>query len=307
MTGSRRPPQPIPYQGSKRLIAPAIMEHFPAAFSRFVEPFAGSAATSLALATTDQDDSRDEHPSDDSRDDENRFWINDGNDPLIRLWKEIIDSPEVLADEYSRLWNDQLGREREYFDFVRDRFNAEHAPADLLYLLARCVKAAVRYNARGEFNNAPDNRRKGARPPTVRRRVLQASALLRGRTRLTSWDYQRVLAEAGASDLVYLDPPYQGVGGRDTRYLPKVDHDEFCDELAKLNRRGVMFAVSHDGRTGTKTYGQLLPSSLNLKRLELRAGRSAQATLLGRDDVTFESLYLSPALIETKAREASDR
>ena len=226
-----------------------------------------------------------------------RFWINDAHSPLIQLWREIIHRPEGLADRYTHLWNDQLSREREYFDEVRNRFNDQHEPADFLYLLACCVKAAIRYNANGEFNNTPDNRRKGARPSEMRRRISHASDLLRRRTRLTSWDYKKVLNDCIEDDLVYMDPPYQGVcGNRDHRYLPKVNHGEFCDELSNLNDRNIMFVVSYDGRTGTKTYGEPLPDSLKLTQLEVRAGRSTQATLLGRSDVTYESLYLSSAL-----------
>ena len=54
--------------------------------------------------------------------------------------------------------------------------------------------------------------------------------------------------------------------------------------------------VSYDGRTGEKRYGAPLPAELKLLHLEIRVGRSTQATLLGRDSVTYESLYLSPAL-----------
>jgi len=289
MNGPHDLPQPIPYQGSKRQIAPSILRHFPATVSRLVEPFAGSAALSIAVAARRRAD---------------RFWINDAHSPLIELWHEIIHRPDELAEKYALLWNDQLGRERAYFDQVRDRFNSDHDPADFLYLLARCVKAAIRYNANGEFNNTPDNRRKGARPAEMRRRISCASDLLRGRTRLTSWDYRKVLAECTHEDLVYMDPPYQGVcGNRDQRYLPKVDHQEFCDELAKLDARRIMFAVSYDGRTGTKTYGEPLPDSLKLTHLEIRAGRSTQATLLGRADITFESLYLSSALTTSLDRE----
>ncbi len=282
MNGPRDVPQPIPYQGSKRQIAPMILLHFPVTVSRLVEPFAGSAALSIAVAARRRAD---------------RFWINDAHAPLIKLWGEIVRRPDALADNYAALWNDQLGREREYYDMVRDRFNKDHVPADFLYLLARCVKAAIRYNANGKFNNTPDNRRKGARPAEMRRRVCHASELLRKRTRLTSWDYKKVLDECTEEDLVYMDPPYQGVcGNRDQRYLPKVDHQEFCDALAKLNDRQVMFVVSYDGRTGSKTYGTRLPDCLKLTYLEIRAGRSTQATLLGRTDVTYESLYLSSAL-----------
>ena len=35
-----------------------------------------------------------------------------------------------------------------------------------------------------------------------------------------------------------------------------------------------------------------------MKRIEIEAGRSSQSTLLGIDEVTFESLYLSRALTE---------
>jgi len=72
---------------------------------------------------------------------------------------------------------------------VRDRFNRSHQPDDFLYLLARCVKAVIRYNAQGEFNNTPDNRRKGARPSEMQKRLAGTSELLRGKTRITAWDY----------------------------------------------------------------------------------------------------------------------
>jgi len=65
-----------------------------------------------------------------------------------------------------------------------------------------------------------------------------------------------------------------------------------------LNKRNVPFILSYDGRTGKKSYGQSLPEELDMYRLELNAGRSTQATLLGRDDVTFESVYLSKNLVE---------
>ena len=59
-----------------------------------------------------------------------------------------------------------------------------------------------------------------------------------------------------------------------------------------------MFAVSYDGRTGDKVFGEPMPESLALRHLEIKAGRSTQATLLGRQDITYEGFYLSPALAE---------
>ena len=189
-------PHPIPYQGSKRHLAAAILAYAPTRFARLVEPFAGSAAITLAAA---------------GRWPAAQFWLNDAHRPLAALWREIIARPARLADRYERLWHDQAGREREFFDDIRDAFNRTRQSEHLLYLLARCVKAAVRYNAAGQFNNTPDNRRRGTRPEAMRRRIRAASTLLARRTRVTGMDYRRVLAACQEDDLVYLDPPYQGV------------------------------------------------------------------------------------------------
>lgn len=278
-------PHPIPYQGSKRNLAQVILSYFPRSFDRLVEPFAGSAAISLACAH------RRLTP---------RFLMNDAHAPVAALWQEIIDRPDQLADDYEQLWRSQAGRERTFYDSVRDEFNETQRPAAFLYLLARCVKAAIRYNAAGEFNNSPDNRRKGAVPATMRARIKGAAELLGGRTKVISSDYLEVLQQCCATDVIYMDPPYQGVcGNRDNRYSLKIDHDSFCDALAMLNARGCLFAVSYDGRMGEKVYGKPLPRTLQLVHIELHAGRSSQATLLGRDSETYESLYLSPALATT--------
>jgi len=275
-------PQPIPYQGSKRQLAPRILPHFPKNASRIVEPFAGSAAITLSAA---------------ARKLAGKFWINDAHKALIALWQEIIHNPDAISRAYAKLWNAQIGNEREFFNMVRSRFNRSHQPADFLYLLARCVKAAIRYNSRGEFNNTPDNRRRGAQPAEMRYRIEYASSLLGGHTETTAWDYKEVLDKCTKNDLVYMDPPYQGVcGNRDQRYLPRIEHDVFCAQLEKLNERNIRYIISYDGRTGNKEYGQPMPDWLQLTRIELRAGRSTQATLLGRSDITYESLYLSPNL-----------
>jgi DNA adenine methylase len=81
--------------------------------------------------------------------------------------------------------------------------------------------------------------------------------------------------------------------------------NSFVKSLHDLNERGISYIVSYDGRTGSKVHGERLPDSLGLQRIELDAGRSSQSTLLGADSRTYESLYLSPALVMRKARELS--
>jgi DNA adenine methylase len=280
-----RVPHPIPYQGSKRKLTPAILACFPPGSPRLIEPFAGSAAVTLAAAA--------------AREKASRFVIADLNEPLMDLWRAMIEDPDGITDQYRRLWHDQTGRERQFFDEVRDQFNKTHQPEHLLYLLLRCVKAAVRYNANGDFNQSPDNRRRGMNPETLRDEIVGASRLLKGKTEVLAGDYREVLEDAEPNDIVYMDPPYQGVcGDRDGRYIKGLSFEDFTRELWLLNDRRISYILSYDGRANDKVYGRPMPSDLDLFRIELDAGRSTQATFLGRDVTTYESLYLSPALAE---------
>ncbi len=275
-------PHPIPYQGSKRALAPLILRFFPRDSVRLIEPFAGSAAVSIAALL---------------RGLVSRVILNDINEPLMRLWECIIEKPEVISRQYELLWKEQLGNERAYYDAVRGLFNRQHKPHHLLYLLARCVKASVRYNSEGEFNQSPDNRRKGMSPGTMRLNILSASRLMRGKTTVSVGDYSDVLQKASPADIIYMDPPYQGVcKNRDPRYAGLLAFDAFVTALHDLNRRGLSFIISYDGRTGPKSHGNLLPKALELMHIEVDVGRSSQATLLGRSHRTYESVYLSAAL-----------
>jgi DNA adenine methylase len=140
------------------------------------------------------------------------------------------------------------------------------------------------------------------KPETMKMQIMGASYFLKGKTETASVNYRDILRQAKPEDLVYMDPPYQGVcGNRDSRYLESVQFCEFVEALDELNSRNIRYIVSYDGRTGEKSYGESLPHDLNLTLIELDAGRSTQATLLGRKDITIESLYLSPALAEQLA------
>lgn len=277
-------PHPIQYQGSKRGLAPTILRYLPVKMDRLVEPFAGSAAISIACA---------------ARRRAKTYWINDFNKPLADLLSLIINHPQELADSYKKIWMSQEPDTLEHYYRVREDFNRSRDPKLFLYLLARCVKGAVRYNAERLFNQSPDKRRLGTKPETMRENILGVSMLLRGKAVISSHDYRDVLANVNGEDVVYMDPPYQGVcGDRDSRYFSGISFEKFVAALEELNQHGIRYAVSYDGRTGSKTFGQPLPKYLNLIQIELEAGRSSQATLLGREVITVESLYLSVPLAE---------
>ena len=287
---SQRSLSPFPYQGSKRLLAKSIFEHVPLKVNNFYEPFAGSAAMALALA---------------SQQPKTFIYLNDVNEPLAALWDAIIQDPIALAGKYETLWTLQHEDPRAFYSAVRENFNRDKKPEDFLYLLARCVKGAVRYNAAGEFNQSPDHRRFGTKPERMRIQLLHTSNLLKGRTTVSGLDYRESLKEATSDDIVYLDPPYQGVSDvRDNRYLAGLGFEEFVESLRELLSRRIPLIISYDGKTGEKQYGEMLPEDLGLKHFYLNAGKSTSSTLHGKDELTFESLYISPELANSGLRQS---
>ncbi len=280
-------PHPIPYQGSKRLLAPEILSIVKGrTFRRLFEPFAGSAAITIAAAHCGI---------------AKKLVIGEALEPLAEIWKRIISGPEKLASDYERLWAKQRSEDDDYYLKVRETFNSDHDPVKLLYLLARCVKNSPRFNSQGDFNQTHDRRRLGMRPSKMRQQIVGASGLLAGRTEVRTGDFLETIEDADSRDLVYMDPPWEGTTtGRDKRYLCGLERHRIISTLETLNRRHIRYLLSYDGRCGEKTYGEPLPSAI-ADRLELVAGRSSQATLNGQAAVTIESLYLSPGLAKRQA------
>ena len=110
MNGST--PHIVQYQGSKRMLAPQILPYFPGNFSRLVEPFAGMAAITIAVAKNEMSDS---------------FVVNDINDALVGILEQAINSPNKLYEEYVDVWLAQFNYPEghvAHFYRVRDEYNA---------------------------------------------------------------------------------------------------------------------------------------------------------------------------------------
>ena len=280
--GMPRLPHPIPYQGSKRRLAPAIATYLPKSIETFYEPFAGSAALTIHVARYRL---------------ARRFVLADSLAPLVELLRSIVEAPERTSADYRRVWNGQRDGDRNYYLEIRERYNRQRNPVDLLYLICRCAKNAIRFSSGGRFSQSADKRRLGMHPDKMAAAILGVSYILQGNAEFRVGDWRETVADARPQDFVYMDPPYLGTSiGRDKRYHAQLAPEELVVGLSDLRRRGVPFALSYDGRTGVREYGSPLPAALGLTQILLHAGRSSQATLLGRHEETIESLYLTPGL-----------
>ena len=279
-----RLPHPVPYQGSKRKLAPVIDRYLPENIRTFYEPFAGSAAMTIYAAHHQR---------------ATRFVLGDSLPSMVALLRSIVERPAWTAARYREIWEGQTNDPHGFFNEVRARYNEEQDPVDLLYLICRCVKNSVRFNGGGRFTQSADKRRSGMHPHRMQAAVEGVSSVLRGRTEFRVGDWQETSADARPEDFVYMDPPYLGISiGRDKRYHQQLMQEELIVGLENLRRRGVPFALSYDGMTGGREYGPPLPSELGLTRLLIHAGTSSQSTLSGRNEETVESLYVTPGLAD---------
>lgn len=274
--------QPIPYQGSKRALAPRICSLFPERIATLYEPFAGSAAVTLYAATHGLAE---------------QFVIGDTYAPITNLWSLIINNPSELSDRYAAVWHAQFEVGAPHFNDVRAEFNESRDPVLLLYLVARCVKNAVRFNKQGNFSQSVDKRRTGMKPDRVTRTAHAVSRLLQGRVKVFTGDFRDCTKAASAADLIYMDPPYQGTTyGTDKRYAAGLERNRLIDGLHDYDARRVPYVLSYDGQLGEKTYGEPLPDTIDADHLAIHAGRSSQATIGGGNAETIESLYVSRTL-----------
>ena len=289
-------PHIVQYQGSKRMLAPQILQYMPNYFSRFIEPFAGMAAMSIAVAKNERSEV---------------FIINDINESIVDILYQAIEQPEELFHEYEKVWLSQFSYPEghvAHFYKIRNEYNdGDKNPAKMLYLLARCVKGSVRYGSNGKFNQSPDKRRNGTSPKTLKQNIEAISFYLKGRTSFFSLDYREILELSSPGDLVYMDPPYQGTSKlRDSRYISGIEFESFVDSISVLNSKGVDFIISYDGSCGGRIYGKEIPQELGLKKVMLNAGLSSQSLLLGKKEITHEALYISRGLFQYLPKYANE-
>lgn len=263
-------PSLLKWTGSKRSQAARIAELAPP-HERYVEPFLGGGAVLYHLAGQDS-------------------MASDLYAPLIGFWTMARDEPQALVADYAEQWRRLQDDLPGYFYAVRERFNVGKSPTDLNFLMRTCVNGIVRFSKDGEFNNSFHLSRRGMLPGSFEKAVQAWSARIQGVT-FVARDYRETLAETKPGDFVYLDPPY---AGNHQRYIGGIDETALFTALDDLNRRGVRWALSFDGRRGETVYRAEVPPGLYRRRLALTSGYSAVAKVLnGPVETVSEALYLS--------------
>jgi len=188
---------PIKSQGIKTKLVPWIESIVPENFhGTWIEPFMGTGVVGFNIAPK-------------------KAILCDSNPHLIKFYSSIADgtiTPETVKEYLVYEGNLLLSKGEDHYYFVRDRFNAEHAPLDFLFLNRAGFNGMIRFNRKGGFNI-----------PFCRKPQRFAKAYVTKITNQVDWickiikakefvfkcqDFNKTILEASASDIIYCDPPY---------------------------------------------------------------------------------------------------
>lgn len=214
------------WAGSKRKLVPILREFWSSDFSRYIEPFAGSACLFFDIGPE-------------------KAILNDINRDLINTYKEIKVNPELVLSEMKKLRSGQKNYYRVRGVNTNQLPNYKKA-ARFIYLNRYCFNGLFRTNRKGNFN-VPYGGAKNRVPPdtifTSCSKELQVATLF-------AKDFRKILSLAKLGDFVYMDPPFSVKNQRVfVEYNPMIfglsDIYGLRDCLNKLHNKGVSFLVSY--------------------------------------------------------------
>ncbi|MBN57555.1 DNA adenine methylase [Thalassolituus sp. UBA3500] len=214
----------IRWAGSKRKLIPVLVKNLPAGFTRYVEPFCGSACLFFHIQPKSA-------------------LLSDFNPELINAYNQVCER----ADIYSVLC--ALPQTKEYYYELRaqkpevlDEFSRA---VRFLYLNRYCFNGIYRTNRQGFFN-VPYGSRTGGFPSKEEYEHIRNSLLRASIQRLDARDAIRATKKG---DFVYLDPPYSdsgrftgeyGVGSFDSDRL-----EELYSWLERIDQKKAYFLLSY--------------------------------------------------------------
>lgn len=247
----------LKWAGGKRwLVGREASEFVPLEFERLVEPFAGGAAVFFHLAPK-------------------RAWLNDINADLIDTYRALAGEWEAVVQ---RLGHHQKRHGSSYYYEVRSsrpRSLAGRA-AKFLYLNRTCFNGLYRVNLKGEFNV----------PVGTKSAVLldeddfpEVSVRLR-RTKLTSWDFEKVINRVGRGDFVFADPPYtvrhnlNGFIKYNEKLFSWADQERLREALFRAKSRGAQVVLSNADHESIR---ELYRGAVDIRAVARRSVMAAQS------------------------------
>jgi DNA adenine methylase len=236
----------LKWAGGKRQLLPHLRRFYPPTFSRYFEPFLGSAAVFFDLVGAG--------PVGGSA------RLTDSNADLIGCYDAVRADPDAVIAALRRLASGHTREGSVHYYRVRQRFNESRRrrPADqpytpalaamLIYLNRTGYNGLFRLNATGEFN-VPAGRYLS--PTVCDADLVRGVARALAGVSLGSCRFDEAVAPAQAGDFLYFDPPYaplsatSAFGAYTASRFSESDQEKLCDTVTGLAERGCRVILSN--------------------------------------------------------------
>ncbi len=222
-------PRPfLKWAGGKSRLLPQYVPYFPKSFNAYYEPFLGGGSVFFHLQPQ-------------------RAVLRDINAELINAYccvQKNVTKLIKLLQQHAVNHNQEY-----YYDIRSQQFNSNlERAARFIYLNKTCYNGLYRENSRGQFN-VPIGRYKN--PQICPEQLLIAASAHLQNACIEVGNFDLVLSEANADDLVYFDPPYHPISATSnftayTRYaFGEAEQLWLRDTFSKLAYKGVKVMLSN--------------------------------------------------------------
>jgi DNA adenine methylase len=229
---------PIKSQGIKTKLVPWIMDLVAIANSRgnWIEPFLGTGVVAFNSGFK-------------------HAILNDTNPHIINFYKGVQAGKitPALVKRYLEEASEKLSVSDEagyvYFREVRDRFNKEFAPLDLLFLSRAGFNGMMRFSSKGNWNIPfckKPNRFAQAYITKIVNQVAKVKAVINNDWTFLNKSFADIIPLATKDDIIYCDPPYFG------RYVDyyngwtEQDEELLFDLLCKTKAKFILSTWHHN-------------------------------------------------------------
>jgi DNA adenine methylase len=183
----------------------------------------------------------------------------DANPHIINLYNAIKHgqiTPGIAKDFLDKEGGSLRERGEAHYYEIRERFNQNGDPLDLLFLNRSSFNGVMRFNKSGKFN-VPFGHKPNRFAQAYVTKITNQIKYVSQATSLYDWqficaDFRQVLSNVTESDLIYCDPPYIG---RHTDYFnswSEKDEQELYELLETTQARFIL-STWHSNQYRTNT------------------------------------------------------
>jgi len=212
---------PLRYPGGKskaiKFIVPLIPD-----FDEYREPFVGGGSVFIYL--------KQKYPN-------RKYWINDIYENLYLFWEQTQTNIENLAEQIQH-WKDNFSNGEELYRYLLDNiYNFDNLKKAAAFFVFNRITFSGTTES-GGFSNAAFNKR--FTQSSIER--VKALSNILNNTKITNYDYQKVLEAEGENVFIFLDPPYysstkSALYGKNGNLHKIFDHERFAKILKQTNHK----------------------------------------------------------------------